>query len=624
MNTLTLDAEVPVIDIRMTTTDLAVAPGLRLPLDALTETFAFLAVRGVGKTHNASVMVEEMLDRGGQVVVLDPLDAWWGLQSSADGTKAGKSIYVFGDVRSGHADLQLEPGAGALIADVVVDEGVSVVLSLRHMSKAKARQFVAEFCERLYHRKGEADRRTPLHVVIDEADAFVPQRLMADRGGFSARAHGAVDDLVRRGRSSGIGVTLISQRAAVVSKDVLTQCSVLVAMRTTSKPDRKALDEWIEAHDPGDRRAEFMATIAGLGVGEAWVWSPAWLDIFVRVTFRRRRTFDSSATPKAGQTVAVPTGRAKLDLDALGARMAETIIRAEAQDPAKLRAKVADLTARLEAAISAQPAAEPDPAQAEYVAALERQSGALRRENTALRAALSRAAQTVARLGNDAGVEHARITADLDTDNGVEDPPYRPQAAAQPRQPAALPTPPRPSTVAATATPRGVAANLGGGMRRDILSVLVHYPETGRTRAQVALFIGRKASGGGFQNALSSLRADGYIEPGKGDPLVITQAGTDAYVAAVGHVEPLPTGQALLDFWLAKVGKPGSMPHDILYTLAEATRAGLTLTPAQVAERLGRAAGGGGFQNAYSTLRGHGILNGQQLDPEFATAIGVA
>lgn len=569
-------------------------------------------------THNASVVVEEMLDAGAQVVVLDPLDAWWGLQSSADGCRAGKDIYVFGDTRSGHADMQLDPAAGALIADVVVDEGVSVVLSLRHMSKAKARQFVAEFCERLYHRKGEADRRTPLHVVIDEADAFVPQRLMADRGGYTARAHGSVDDLVRRGRSSGIGVTLISQRAAVVSKDVLTQCSVLVAMRTTSKPDRKALDEWIEAHDPGDRRAEFMATIAGLNVGEAWVWSPAWLDIFTRVTFRKRRTFDSSATPKAGQAIVAPTARARLDLDALGARMAETIERVAASDPAKLRAQIT----ALEHALAARPepvAVAPDPAQAEYVATLERQNAALRREVGRLRSVLVKSGAVIDRIGKEAAAEAHALAAAVDEDN-TDTPPFRPQAAAPARPAAPLPTPPAPPERPATDREPGDQPVLGGGMPREILRVLAHYPGVGRSRSQVALFIGRKASGGGFQNAVSKLRSDGLIEPGKGDPLIITEAG----IAAVGTVTPLPTGTALLDFWLAKVGKPGSMPYDILHTLAEATRSGLTLSPAEVAERIGRAATGGGFQNAYSTLRGHGILRGQQLDPEFAAAIGVA
>ena len=38
--------------------------GLKLPLDCVTQTFAILAKRGVGKTHTASVMAEEMLQAG--------------------------------------------------------------------------------------------------------------------------------------------------------------------------------------------------------------------------------------------------------------------------------------------------------------------------------------------------------------------------------------------------------------------------------------------------------------------------------------------------------------------------------------------------------------------------------
>lgn len=607
------------------TATLNVAPGLRLPLDAVTETFAFLAVRGVGKTHNASVMVEEMLGVGAQVVVIDPLDAWWGLRSSADGKKPGVPIYVFGAPGSDHSDLTLEPGAGSLLADVVVDEGISVVLSLRHMSKAKARQFVAEFAERLYHRKGEQDRRTPLHVVIDEADAYVPQRLL-NSDAYAARAHGSIDDLVRRGRSSGIGVTLISQRAAVISKDVLTQCSVLVALRTTSKQDRKALDEWIEAHDPGDRRAEFMQTIANLDVGEAWVWSPGWLDVFVRVKFRRRTTFDSSATPKAGETVVIPKARAAVDLDALGARMAATIEQADARDPVKLRAKIAEL----EQALAVQPAAlalappEPDPALVEYVATVEQQNFDLRRECADKTSAITKMVTYLDDLGKRSTATATELAMALERGSAsATEPPFRPAAPTAPPQalPAApAPTPPRTPAVPPASQGTGAGApSLGKGMPRDILRVLAQFQE-GRTRTQVALFIGRKASGGGFQNAVRDLRKSGWLDPGPGDPLRITTEG----LLALGEYTTLPTGEALLDFWLAKVGKPGSMPHDILAALVVGTRRGVVYTPAQVAEIIGRTATGGGYQNAYRTLRGHGLLNGHQLDPEFAAAIGVA
>ena len=321
-------------------TALHIAANLELPLEAVTQTFGVLGKRGVGKSYTASVLVEELLKSGMHVVVIDPLDAWWGLRSSADGESEGLPIVIFGGA---HGDLPLESTAGTVIADVVVEQGISVVLSLRHLSKTKQRQFVADFCERLYHRKGEDQYRRPLHVAIDEADAFIPQRVAGD----TARVMGAVDDLVRRGRSSGLGVTVITQRAAVIHKDVLTQIEVLIALRTVSPQDRKALETWIEAHDAHDQRAEFLGSLASLPVGTAWFWSPGWLGIFERVQVRKRETFDSSATPAFGETVQTPRAVADVDLEAVRALITDTIERAEAEDPKALKRRVIELEKQL-------------------------------------------------------------------------------------------------------------------------------------------------------------------------------------------------------------------------------------------------------------------------------------
>lgn len=323
-------------------THLTISSDLHIPLEAVTQTFGVLGKRGVGKTYTANVLVEELLKAGMHVVVIDPLDAWWGLRSSADGESEGLPVVIFGGA---HGDLPLEATAGTIIADVVVEQRLSVVLSLRHLSKTKQRQFVAEFCERLYHRKGEDQYREPLHVAIDEADAFIPQRVAGD----TARVMGAVDDLVRRGRSSGLGVTVITQRAAVIHKDVLTQIEVLVALRTVSPQDRKALDGWIEAHDAHDQRSEFMGSLASLPIGTAWFWSPGWLGKFQKVKVRTRETFDSSATPSFGETIHAPTAVAEVDLDAVRELIAETIERAEADDPKILKRRISELEAQLTA-----------------------------------------------------------------------------------------------------------------------------------------------------------------------------------------------------------------------------------------------------------------------------------
>jgi DNA helicase HerA-like ATPase len=201
-----------------------------LPAEAVSETFAILAKRGAGKTYTAAVAVEELLKAGLHVVVVDPVGVWWGLRASADGIGEGLPIVVLG---GDHGDMPLQVGAGELIADLVIEEGLSVVLDLSHFRKGEQTHFMTGFAERLYHKN-----REPLHLVLDEADAFAPQRPMKGQ----ERLLGAIEDLVRRGRARGIGVTLVTQRAVVLNKDVLTQAEVLVALRTIAPQDRDAID----------------------------------------------------------------------------------------------------------------------------------------------------------------------------------------------------------------------------------------------------------------------------------------------------------------------------------------------------------------------------------------------
>jgi len=162
---------------------LRIAADLALPEEAITQTFGILGKRGVGKTHTASVLAEGMLKVDAQIIVLDPLDVWWGLRADAQGKPSGFPIVVIGGE---HGDLPLAGDNGDTLADFAVEQGVSMVLSMRHLSKNDQRKFVTAFCERLYHRKGEPKYRGAVHLFIDEADAFAPQR-MTDKWPHRAR-----------------------------------------------------------------------------------------------------------------------------------------------------------------------------------------------------------------------------------------------------------------------------------------------------------------------------------------------------------------------------------------------------------------------------------------------------
>jgi len=329
---------------------LGIADDFPLPLAAVTETFAILGRRGSGKTTTAAVLVEEMLAVGAQVVVIDPLDAWWGLRSARDGQGAGLPIVVLGGA---HGDLPLDAGNGHAVADLAVELGVSAILSLRHLSKTQQRAFVVAFAERLYARKGEPGRHDPLFLVVDEASLYAPQRVTSGQ----ERLLGAIGDIGRRGRTSGLGLALIDQRAASVNKDVLSQTEVLLVGQTTSSHDRAAIRDWIAEHADPEQQAALLGSLPSLAVGEFWVCSPSWLHVFRRVRIRPRRTFDSSATPRLGDVRVEPRHLAPVDLDALRRHLAADSDDADGADDnaatgdlAALRQRISTLERELQAA----------------------------------------------------------------------------------------------------------------------------------------------------------------------------------------------------------------------------------------------------------------------------------
>lgn len=317
---------------------LEISKDLSLPDDAVTQTFAILAQRRKGKTYTANVMAEEMVKAGIPWVALDPTGAWWGLRSSADGKKAGLPVYVFG---GDHGDLPLERTAGKMIADLVVEHPGWYVLDFSHFeSKEAERQLATDFAERFYRRKGT--NKTPMHLFVDEADMFAPQRTPAG----DQRMLGAFESIVRRGGIRGIGTTLITQRAAVLNKNVLEQIDVLIALRTVGPNDRKAIAGYVDAYATPEQQSELLGSIASLELGEAWVWEPG-ADLFKRIHIRKRRTFNSSATPKAGDTPHEVVTLAKIDLDKIRDQMAATIEQAKSDDPTELKRQIGVLKLEL-------------------------------------------------------------------------------------------------------------------------------------------------------------------------------------------------------------------------------------------------------------------------------------
>lgn len=516
---------------------LNIAPKFDLPDDVVTQTIAILARRGAGKTYTAKVIAEEMIAAALPVVVLDPVGVWWGLRSSSDGKHAGLPVTILG---GDHGDLPLEAAAGKLVAGLVAEEPSAVVLDLSAFpSKNQQRQFATDFAEHLYRVK--ASNRAPLHVMIDEADEFAPQRVPAG----DQRQLGAFETLVRRGRARGIGVTMITQRPAVLNKNVLTQIECLIVMQITSPQDRKALGEWVSGHAEVGEQKVVEDSLAILKQGEGWFWSPAWLGALQRVQIRKAKTFDSSATPKAGELRREASVLASVDLDRLKEGMERVVKEAERNDPRLLQARIRELEKELkkrptETVVERVEVPVDVPViDAETVASME--------------AVLRPVMEQLQRVGG----------------RPARSPAIAPQRAPEvPRQSPA----PRREPIA-----RNGEAKYGKA-ERSILSVLVQFPH-GRSLSQIAMLTGYRPTASTIGVALSNLRKLGYVEEGNNP----TRA-TDEGIAAIGSdYEPLPEGPALLDFWKrTHLGKGEIAVLDLL--IAEYPNA---LSHDEVSERTG-------------------------------------
>jgi uncharacterized protein len=502
---------------------LRIAKGLHLPHRVVTEKIGILGATGSGKTTTASVLVEELLRQQLPVEIIDPTDAWWGLRSSKDGKTEGFPVTVLG---GDHGDVPLEETGGAVIADLVADQAPPLVISLAHFTKSAMRRFLADFAERLYLKN-----RRALHLVWDEADEAAPQNPQKMKGG--ERLFGAVDQIVRRGRIRGLGVTMISQRSAEISKSILSQCSVLIAHRSSHPTDLEPIFDWMKAN-ARDRMDEVRGTIAKLKNGEAWVMSPELLGVFDRYAIRDRETFNSSATPAPGEEAVVPKRLAKPDLALLQEKMRDTIERAKANDPAALRRRVAEL----ERDLARKPAAAPTaPAKIERVEVPVLKDAQIARLEKVANQVLHQA-DVLQRLGDG-------IRLDLARSRGAPPAPAaRPAAPAPPaRRPIAAPIP---RGAAATPPAPGEISVGNSGLRRMLIA-LAQRPH-GLTNQQIGVRAGVSSRSGTFSTYLGRARSQGWID-GRGTVRI-----TDAGLAALGHYDPLPEGAELAAYWIGELG----------------------------------------------------------------------
>lgn len=559
---------------------LRIADGLALPLSAVTEKLAWLGRTGSGKTYGAMKLAELMLEHGAQIGVLDPVGVWRALRVPAKDGRAFE-VVVFGGL---YGDVPLEPCAGKLIADLVVDRGLSFVLDVSQFIPSEQQTFAAAFAHQFFHRKKSAP--SAVHLFLEECQEFIPE----NPSGREAITLGEFQRLWKLGRNFGIGGSLISQRPQEIAKKALNMSGTLFAFQMTGPQERKAIRAWVA--DQGVA-VDIEGVLQKLSVGEPHVESPTFLQVSKTVHILPRVTADLSSTPTVGGTTAAKRPLTPIDVEQLRTHMAETIERAKADDPKELRKELASVRQELKRAQQVTPSsqqASPQPKAVEILTEADRERlTAHRAQLVAIAEELGQksagiigeaeakiesvVARTVERLGAlladqraefEATLQRAGFTRILDkldrvtsaAPTAVNHSPQRREHGARPIAGfAGVTTRPRISSMASPAAGPGESMPPG---EKAVLTACAMYAD-GVSRNQIGVLTGYKRSS--RDAYIARLAQKGWVESGVNGSVTATAAGVQALGA---DFEPLPTGAALLDWWRQRLPQGECAVLDVL------------------------------------------------------------
>ena len=536
-----------------------------------------LGTSGYGKTNAIKGAVERLLARGERVVIVDPTGVWWGLRLTRDGKRPSPyPLVIFG---GRHADLPLDAGAGARVAQVLGTSTTPAILDTQQMSVAARTRFFTDFAEAILR-----ENRGPLHLIIDEAHLFAPQS--GGHGLVPALLH-ATNNLVALGRSAGLRIVLITQRAAKLHKDALSQATGLVVMGLIDPRDQKAAKAWLDGAPDQSMSREIVASLAGLPIGTGWIYAPQ-IGVLEKATFPLVSTFDSGRPEANADAPALKP----LDVAALREAM---FVPAATSEAAKMNRA------------SALPAAERKASAAELAAAEQR--GFVRGEEHGLRrgaAAGWKAAATLferdilmvadafpATPDHENAEEYIAEALGLSArprpgaGNGAEHAPNRDQDI-----PEIIPASPKRARALKVETPDNAALNSAG---RKMLVVLDTNPPVARSWRQVATLAGIKGHGGHFNAGKKGLVDAGLVVT-HGGLVSIAQPSKDA---APGRIDPA----ALVETWGRVLS--GAAPK-ILRFLFESDPKGLTRSA--IAAGLGMQPRGGHWNAGWKELRDNELV----------------
>lgn len=495
---------------------LVIGPGVSCDLPRLIGTRLLVqASSGAGKSWLLRRLLEQSHGKVQQIVI-DPEGEFASLREKYD--------YVLAARQGG--DTLADPRTAKLLAERLLEVGVSAILDIYELSQRDRVAFVRLFLEALV----DAPKKLwhPVLVVLDESHVYCPET-------GEAESANAVKGLCSRGRKRGFCAVLATQRLSKLAKDAAAELNNKLIGRTSLDVDMaRAGDEL------GFTKANRLI-LRDLEDGEFYAFGPALSRIVKKVHVGGVKTQHPKAGKLAG-VVPAPSARIKALLPKLSDLPAE----AEAREKtvAELRAELATVRRDLAAAKQVQPkteikTVEKSVLKAEHLARIEKfahqvlhASGELALAAKTVSDAISRATRPTVNF-RELSSETTEKSLSMSAPPAAE----RPDVA---RMRARIETSQKseriPRSEDTAALPPGELA---------ILTAVVQTP--GLDRKRLSVLVGYKKSSRDVY--VQRLSKQGYVTV-EGKQIFPTDDGRRALGDSY---EPLPTGRALIEHWRQKL-----------------------------------------------------------------------
>lgn len=249
---------------------------LAFPVDLAVRKISWIGKSGSGKSYAVGLALEQMRKCGIRFIVLDPVGTHTGIASMQG--------VVFHEVQRGMH-------VGRFVR-YILENDLNIIVNLRALTFEEQRVFVKLFCENLYRWNKEFG---PRHLVVEEVQQFAPQ-------GGKSESKEMLQVLSTMGRMEGIGLSVITQRPAIVDKTVIANTDAFIFFQLMMPQDLGAVTEVLTARtnmaDEDQRRIEdIIAKMPSLQKGRAIIYSPEWLQRTEEVSIDGKRV-----TKHTGQT----------------------------------------------------------------------------------------------------------------------------------------------------------------------------------------------------------------------------------------------------------------------------------------------------------------------------------